>query len=46
MNLIFLKTPVGTDDFVEAQLHERIKVLRKKVESITAMPFKMEAFTP
>ena len=45
MNLTFLRTPVGADDFVEAELDKKLKELRKKVKSIAAMPFKMEAFS-
>ena len=45
MNMKFLKTPVGTDDFVEDELEKRLDILRKKVNSIAEMPFKMEAFT-
>ena len=45
MNLTFLKTPIGADEFVEAELTEKLKFLSQKVEAISKMPFKLEAFT-
>ena len=44
MNVKFLNTPVGSDDFVTAELNTKLETLKSKVESISKMPFKMEAF--
>ena len=45
MNLTFLNTPIGTDDFVEEELGRKLELLKAKVTCISEMPFKMEAFT-
>ena len=45
MNLRFLKTPIGDDEFVEKELKKKLAVLREKIKAIIKMPYKMEAFT-
>ena len=45
MNLIFLRTPIGTDELVEAELEKKLRTLEEKVRAIREMLFKMEAFT-
>ena len=42
MNLTFLNTPIGADDFVEAELENKLDVLRTKIDSIAELPFKMD----
>ena len=44
MNLIILKTPVGSNEFVAAEIEKKLEALKSKVDSISKMPFKMEAF--
>ena len=45
MNLKFLNTPIGTDEFVATELNKKLEELKVKINAIAEMPFKMEAFT-
>ena len=45
MNIIWLKTPIGTDEFVHEQLKIKAEELKETIIKISKMPFKMEAFT-
>ena len=45
MNINFLNTPNGTEEFVEADLDRKLQVLKYNIDVIAEIPFKMEAFT-
>ena len=45
MDIIMLKTPVGTDKFVMDQLDLKLIAIKTTIRKISSMPFKMEAFT-
>ena len=45
MNMTFLKSPVGTDDWVEEQLDIKLKELKVQIWKISLMPHLHEAFT-
>ena len=45
MNLKFLNTPIGTDEFVAKELNKKLEGLKVKINAIAEMQFKMEAFT-
>ena len=45
MNITFLRTPIGSEDFVQSKLQEKLADLTTKVNEIARMPFKMEAFS-
>ena len=44
MNIVFLRTPIGSDEFVESKLNTKLKELKEKVNNIVRLPHKMEAF--
>ena len=45
LNIIFLNTPIGSDEFVEEWLRNKLKDLKEKIDHIVEMPYKMEAFS-
>ena len=45
MNMRFLKTPIGNDEYVKVALDEKLRELKDWIKSISEMPHKMEAFT-
>ena len=44
-NMVYLKAPVGSDNFVEEWLRDKLTNLEDIVTSITHLPYKHEAFT-
>ena len=45
MNLVYLKTPIGTDKFVESYLEEKLVRLRKEIDLLSEMTHLHECFT-
>ena len=45
MNIVWLKTPIGTDEFLHEQMKIKAQELKETIIKISKMPFKMEAFT-
>ena len=45
MNFVYLKTPIGTDEFVEEYLEEKLVNLRKEIQRLTEMKHLHECFT-
>ena len=45
MDIMWLKTPIETDEFVHEQLKIKAEELTETIMKISKMPFKMEAFT-
>ena len=43
--MIYLKAPIGSDDFVSQWLKEKLSKLEDIVKAVALMPFKHEAFT-
>ena len=45
MNFVYLKTPIGTDKFVESYLQEKMIRLRREIKSLSEMSHLHECFT-
>ena len=45
MNFVYLRTPIGSDDFVKGQLEIRLMNLRRKIEMVAEFPHLHECFT-
>jgi len=45
MNFVYLKTPIGTDDFVESYLEKKLARLRTEIRSVSEMTHLHECFT-
>ena len=45
MNFVYLKTPIGTDTFVEKYLDEKLVRLKKEIRSLSEMTHLHECFT-
>ena len=45
MNFVYLKTPIGSDFFVEGYLDERLTLLRKEISLLSEMTHLHECFT-
>ena len=45
LNILWLKTPIGSDEFVSAQLNLKLREIKSTIDKVSKIPFKMEAFT-
>ena len=45
MNFVYLRTPIGTNDFVESYLEEKLCHLREEIKRLSQMSHLHECFT-